>query len=291
MKKLPIIALAASALFLGACNDDDDNASTNNGNLEVNLTGLESLGNDYVYEGWLIVNGEPVSTGTFTSVQFPQSFEVNAATLSAASKFVLSIEPAVDNDPAPAATKILAGDFTSNTANVSTQEMLGDLNNAAGKYILATPTDNDPNNETSGIWFLDNSSGSAMAGLSLPELPAGWKYEGWVVMNGTPVSTGTFTAVDMADDNAATSPYKGTAGNGPAYPGEDFLMGSYAGINFPADLKGKTAVISVEPYPDNAAAPFALKPLAHTIGATATSGTVYNLGAGPLTEISGTVTR
>lgn len=89
-------------------------------NLTLNLTGLDELGSDFVYEGWIIVNGSPVSTGTFSSVTFPQSFTVGIDDLNAATKFVLSIEPAVDSDPTPSATKILAGDFTSNTATLGT---------------------------------------------------------------------------------------------------------------------------------------------------------------------------
>ena len=61
-------------LVLISCSED--NVATN-GNLTLDLDGLEELGSDFVYEGWLIVNGSPVSTGTFSSVTFPQSFTVN----------------------------------------------------------------------------------------------------------------------------------------------------------------------------------------------------------------------
>lgn len=289
MKKILNVAYVFLAtLFLVACSED--NVPTN-GNLTLNLDGLEELGANYVYEGWLIVNGNPVSTGTFSSVQFPQTFNVNLDDLNSATTFVLSIEPAVDPDPAPAATKLLAGDFSGSSANVTSTAIVGDFSNSWGKYILATPTDSDSSNESSGVWFLDNSSPPPTAGLSLPTLQDGWKYEGWVVLNGTPVSTGTFSSVSTADDNAATSPYKGTEGNGPAYPGEDYLIGSAAGVNFPTDLKGATVVISVEPSPDNSPAPFTLKPLAHVVPANAQDHTVINMGDGPVKIMSGTVTR
>lgn len=277
-------------ILLAACDNNNDDVPSV-GDLTIDFTGLEELGSDYVYEGWLIVNGNPVSTGTFASVSFPQSFEVGLDNLNSATKFVLSIEPAVDIDPAPAATKILAGDFSGNTARVSSSSIVGDFSNSWGKYILATPTDADDSNEASGVWFLDNSSGSAAVGLSLPTLTDGWKYEGWVVLNGTPVSTGTFTDPSSADDNAATSPYKGTTSNGPGFPGEDYLIGSAAGVNFPTDLKGATVVISVEPYPDNSALPFALKPLAHTIPNNASNHTAITMAEGPLSNLSGSVTR
>ncbi|PQJ73023.1 anti-sigma factor [Polaribacter butkevichii] len=296
MKKILNLAIAiAIATTFVACSDDDNNNNVpTTGSLTVDFTGLEELGADFVYEGWLIVNGSPVSTGTFTSVSFPQTYTVGIDDLEAATTFVLSIEPAGETGAAalaPAATKILAGDFSGNSASVTSTGIVGDFSNSWGKYILATPTDADTTNEASGVWFLDNTNEPAVAGLSLPTLPEGWKYEGWVVLNGTPVSTGTFTAVDAADDNAATSPYKGSVGNGPGYPGEDYVTGSAAGVDFPTDLKGKTVVISVEPSPDNSAAPFALKPLAHVVPADAENHTVISMGAGPLAVLSGSVIR
>ena len=290
MKQVIKLAIAFLVVIsLASCNNDNETDPI--GTLTLNLSGLEDLGSDYVYEGWIIVNGSPVSTGTFRSTIFPQTFNVDANQLNSATTFVLSIEPAVDPDPAPADTKLLAGDFSGNNASVSSSNLVGDFSNSSGKYILATPTDTDANNEESGIWFLDNSSGSAVAGLTLPTLPAGWKYEGWVVFNGTPISTGTFTSVSAADDNASTSPYKGTTGDGPGFPGEDYVMNAPSGLTFPTDLKGKTVVISVEPYPDNSTAPFTLKPLAHMIPANAANHTTLTMGVGPITDLSGTVSR
>ena len=287
-----VFAFAIATLFV-ACSDDNDTVATT-GNLTVDLTGLEELGSDFVYEGWLIVDGSPVSTGTFTSVSFPQTYVVGISDLQTATTFVLSIEPAGETGAAalePAATKILAGDFSGSSASVSSTGIVGDFSASWGKYILATPTDADDTNEASGVWFLDNSGAAAVAGLGLPTLTDGWKYEGWVVLNGTPVSTGTFLAVDAADDNAATSPYKGTLGNGPGFPGEDYVTGSAAGVDFPTDLKGATIVISVEPSPDNSELPFTLKPLAHVVPADAMDHTVISMEAGPLATLSGSVSR
>lgn len=294
MKKVLNLAFAFTiALFFVACNDEENPVATT-GSLTVDLTGLEQLGSDYVYEGWLIVDGNPVSTGTFTSVSFPQTYTVGINDLQKATTFVVSIEPAGETGAAalaPAKTKILAGDFSGNSASVTSKGIVADFDASWGKYILATPTDADDTNEASGVWFLDNSGAAPVAGLSLPTLTDGWKYEGWVVLNGTPVSTGTFSAVNVADDNAATSPYKGLVGNGPGYPGEDYLIGSAAGVNFPTDLKGATVVISVEPSPDNSPAPFTLKPLAHVVPADAINHTVISMGAGPIATLSGSVSR
>jgi len=285
------LSVLALGMLATSCSSDDDNNGPTTAGLTLNLQGLEALGDDFVYEGWIIVSGQPVSTGTFSSVDFPQTFQVDATQLAQATTFVLSIEPAVDPDPAPAATKILAGDFSGNNAAVTSNGIVGDFSSSTGKYILATPTDTDDMNEESGVWFLDNSSGSPVVGLDLPTLPEGWKYEGWAVMNGMPISTGTFTDPAMADDNAATSPFKGDANNGPNYPGEDYLQNAPAGLTFPTDLKGSTIVISVEPYPDNSPMPFTLKPLAHGVPANAANHTTINMGDGPVMSLSGTVIR
>ena len=288
IKKMFLAVLAFGMLATSCSNDDDNDASTE---LVLNLNGLEALGNDFVYEGWLIVNGTPVSTGTFSSVNFPQTFDVDEDDLASATTFVLSIEPSVDSDPAPASTKILAGDFTGNVAAVNSSGIVGDFSSASGTYILATPTDSDDMNEESGVWFLDNSSGSAVSGLVLPTLSDGWKYEGWAVIGGMPISTGTFLSVNDFDDNASTSMFKGNSGNGPAFPGEDYIQNAPNGLTFPTDLRGTTIVVSVEPVPDNSANPFTLKPLAHIVPANADVHTAITMGSGPVSSLSGTVTR
>jgi len=283
-------AILAIGILTTSCSSDDDNGPTTAA-LTLNLDGLEDLGSDFVYEGWIIVNGSPVSTGVLTNLSFPQTVSVDNSDLRDATAFVLSIEPVVDVDSAPAATKILAGDFTGDTANVNSLGIVGDFTASMGVYILATPTDADDTNEASGVWFLDNSSGSALAGLDLPTLTDGWKYEGWAVIGGTPVSTGTFTSIMDFDDNATTSLFKGDSGDGPPFPGEDFLQNAPAGMTFPTDLKSATIVISVEPSPDNSAGPFTLKPLAHVVPTDAMNHTAINMGTGPVSSISGSVTR
>lgn len=280
-------ALVIGLFILSGCQDQQ--VTTNS--FSVAITGLEDLGNDYVYEGWLIVDGSPVSTGVFTvnstGVLSQTSFEADISNLESATKFVLSIEPTVDSDPAPSAVKILGGDFSNNTATLSVGHgaALGDnFSTAAGSYILATPTDALSNNENSGVWWLVPGGTPA---LTLPTLPSGWRYEGWAVVNGMPLSTGTFTSVSGGD---AAALYSGTTA-GPAFPGEDFLNNAPAGVTFPLDLSGATIVVSVEPFPDNDSTPFLLKPLVATVPANAADHTSYNMVNNNSTNPVGTVTR
>lgn len=249
------------------------------GNLALNLSGLEDLGADYVYEGWVIVNGDPVSTGTFSidanGALSKSTFEVEQTNLDNATMFVLSIEPAQDSDPAPAATKVLSGAFAGGSATLNSG-IIGDFSNAAGSFFLRTPTDEtgtNNGNDEAGVWFGDPSGMPPSPTLVLPTLPDGWAYEGWVVGESGPLTTGTFTKVDAADDSA---PYSGTAG-GPPIPGEDFFNNAPNGESFPLDIRGRTVVISVEPVPDNSAAPFAIKPLLVAAGQE-TAPATYTLG-------------
>jgi Anti-sigma-K factor rskA, C-terminal len=281
--KLLNLVLFSSLLF-SACKDDDADdvdTSMDTSTLNLSFTGLEDLGNDATYEGWIIVDGNAVSTGTFDVNSNGQmsrnAFEINPSDLMGASTFILTIEPKPDTDPTPSKVHIVAGDFSGSSASLTIDHGAA-LNNtfstASGKYILATPTDDDTTNDESGIWFLDISSGTPAVGLNLPMLPDGWIYEGWAVINGTPVSTGTFTALDMADNSATFSGSK----SGPPFPGEDFLMNAPGMLSFPTDLKGGKAVISIEPVPDNSASPFTLKPLVGDIPTMATNRTNYDLG-------------
>lgn len=83
-------------------------------------------------------------------------------------------------------------------------------------------------------------------------------YEGWVVVDGQPVSTGRFSQADRADADgpgAAAGPL-----GAPPFPGQDFVSPVHG-------LSGGAAVISVEPEPDNSPAPFSLMSLSGPIGA------------------------
>jgi hypothetical protein len=227
--------------------------------LTLSFSGLEDLGPDYAYEGWVIVNGQPVTTGVFmvdgSGMMSQTEFEISSFDLAAATGFVLTIEPYPDSDPAPAETHYIGGDFSGDHASlsVSTPHAFGDdFTSAAGTYILNTPsTGSDDTDYHQGIWWLDPMGGFSPT-LVLPALPNGWEYEGWVVGPDGPITTGKFT--DVADfDSDAGGP---TAGPDPTppFPGQDYIMP-------PISLIGFAAVITVEPYPDNSTDPFTLKPL------------------------------
>ena len=284
-----IFGALALTFFATSCSSDDDNTTPlPTADLTLNLNGLEALGSDYVYEGWLIVNGNPRSTGTFTSVASPQTIAVNAVYLSSATTFVISIEPAVDTDPGPSNTKVLAGDFSGSSATLNTT-IVGNFSTASGAFFLRTPTDEtgtNNGNDENGVWF-GTPGAPPTPNFILPTLPTGWAYEGWVVGDFGPLSTGTFTIFNTVD-NAA--PFSETMQSGPPVPGEDFFLNAPNGETFPLDVRSRTVVISVEPVPDNSPAPFAMKPLVGVAG-TETAPTSYDFGQNLASLPTGTVTR
>lgn len=254
--------------------------------LTLDITGLEPLADGFYYEGWAMIDGEPVSTGRFNIVGMgglvgPEGAAIENSAfavdrdLSGASAIVITIERA--GVPGPSKTKVLAGSLMGEAAALSTSHELAlgnDFKGANGSFILATPTEEPANaNPLSGVWFLQFTDDGPSASLALPDLPEGWVYEGWVVMGGMPVTTGRFRDGTMADYDA---PFSGP-NPGPNYPGEDFLVNAPMGLTFPTDLSGATVVITIEPEPDDSPSPFALKPLVYELPSSAEHAVSYTL--------------
>lgn len=275
--------------------NNSNSGKLKNDELELNISGLEDLGPNARYEGWVIIDGSPVTTGVFSvngSGQMSQTvFEVPAPVgkLKTAAMFVLTIEPYPDMDPAPSDQHLVAGAFNGSEASLSIGHPAAlntDFSSAIGYFLLATPTTVSMMDELSGVWFMNNMSGIGLAGLSLPTLPVGWRYEGWAVISGKPLSTGTFMNGNMPD---ASTTFSGPGG--PPFPGEDFIMNAPAGLSFPTNLSGGTIVVSVEPYPDNSPAPFLLKPLVRGVPNPAAAHFTYGMSLNPGSFPTGTAVK
>jgi len=273
------LVLSTALSVVIACSDNDSDGL----NMVLEPRNMESLGDDFEYEGWIIVDDEAVSTGTFDinedgEVEASSSFRISDEDAEGATDFVLTIEPSPDPDPAPSNVHIIAGEIVGNVTEATTDHVSAfdsDFMSIAGTYMLTTPTNGNAT-PTQGIWYLDNSSGSPVASLTLPTLPDGWIYEGWIVTGDGPVSTGTFRTANMADSDGA-GPTAGTMPS-PNYPGQDF-------ITPPVDLVGLMAVISIEPVPDNSPSPFSIKPLTGVISQPE-SALEQNLGTLPSATVS-----
>lgn len=265
MYKLLMLVVFCGTI-MSSCSGDDDGATA--GIIKLDVIGMQALEANVEYEAWIVVEGENKSLGRFTDVSFPKQFRANTNDIANATQFKLSIEPGNDPNPEISNTVLLSGNFAGNGAQLDIRGTLGSFENASGIFMLKTPTDNNPNNEQSGIYWQrpDNR-----AGLQLPSLPEGWKYEGWVTVpipSGTVnLSTGTFSQPNGQDDFL---PYSRTDNAPPVFPGEDFLnlnLLSKSGVNTVPDLRGKEVFISIEPFPDNDGnVPFILQPLSGEAG-------------------------
>jgi len=127
MKKslIAISAIAMSLVLTVSCGSDDDGGAppVERADFKVDFIQLDPLEGDFIYEGWLIVDGSPVSTGTFDGTEDEYTFNTAKSDLDSATRFVVSIEPVPDTDPMPAATKILSGDFVGDRADITLNEI------------------------------------------------------------------------------------------------------------------------------------------------------------------------
>lgn len=287
LSKTIFIGLVASALLVGCEGTDggDDGDGGGSGSETMGLTlqpsALPNVGDNYQWEGWLATEEGPQTTGKFTQEDGKESytFEVDSSVANNAKKFILTLEPKPDDDPAPSDWKFLAGEVSENTAtaNFTTKpapgaNLGGYFDGVTGKYFLKAPSSSTEDDDTQGIWFIDNSGDEMAAGLSLPKLPSDgpWVYEGWVVKD-QPVTTGQFADPGARDADGA-GPTAGDDGDGPPFPGQDFVKED-GRMLASGDYK---AVISLEPN-DDVAAPFAVKPLVGSISADTQVGTVQTM--------------
>lgn len=155
------------------------------------------------------------------------------------------------------------------------------FSSSSGKFMLASPTDNNSLvNERSGLWFGDAVKNQPK--LLLPDLPKGWVYEGWVVIDGQSLTTGRFNKTNKPD---LFSGFSDTQGIAPSFPGEDFLRAPpvrvFPGLKFPLDLVGQSVMVTIEP--DNngtdpsGASPFAAVILKKDLSRLAEPGRLYDL--------------
>ena len=308
-KVLKVSLIAALGLFISCSSDNDDVITSKK--VTQSFLNLPDLGSGYVYEGWLIVGNEKISTGRFSHSESANyiSSSIDITKVNAATTYVLTIEPATETGAdltSPSGWIFSKGDFSGDNATPSTNDALfsgsSNLETATSQAFLKAPSVGTVGSDANGIWFINALPPSSGGFTNLPTLASGWIYEGWIVVNdssgnATPVSTGRFT-----DPNAADVSFFGASNNNefkgpngvPPFPGEDYIVdpnSRYPGVTFPIDLTNATVVISIEPTTNDAETPFGLKPFVQALSnqATATAFTVDNKYAGK--AISGSVTR
>ncbi|MFN0150287.1 MAG: hypothetical protein ACKVU1_06185 [bacterium] len=314
--------LLAALLTGAACGSNDttiapptDGRPTKRGEFALELTGLGDPSPSH-YEAWFVVGGQPRSGGKFRvnaagKVTDLAGREVTdgilrvnpADAINGATEFFISLEPGDDTSALPAPTRILGGAFSGASANLSVSHprALGvSYSTADGSYFLNTPTTETVKDFNRGIVFTlsDCAAGARDASATiaaLPELPAaGWSYEGWVTRptQGGVIaySTGRFSDLcDFDSDRAGQgagrfgSDENGDGlGDGLAFPAQDFVDSSGSIPPLVLDAGGFSAAVSLEPEPDNSAAPFFLTVLDAPIPAALSDVTLEPTGLAPI---------
>ena len=216
----------------------------------VQFDGLLSLpAGGSTYEAWtLLRNNQTASIGRFqidgagnvigADGSVTNSFSSSGVNLQEAVAVLVTIEPAGDTDEVPSLNQVLQGPIIDGvvTLTVPASPLLG---SATASYRIFTPTDGAGTNETSGAWAL---AADGSPGLVLPVTTATFDYEGFIEIDGTPVSMGRFRVTNQADSG---NPFSG-AEEAPAVPGEDLLENAPSSVTFPPDLSGARLIVSLE---------------------------------------------
>ena len=295
LQLLPIVAL----LIATGC-DSGGNSLPPNPKVQMTLDtdDLTPLVDGFSYKAWARVDGvywgtnafNVTETGQFTTAagQFTDKSFVMAVDITDADLVVISVEGKTGGGDAPSGTVVMAADVTGTTMTLSTSHpaALGaDFSSESGQFTIMTPSDSDPANEAHGVWFVTGSGDNISAGLTLPALPEGWAYEGWVITaNDGGFSTGKFVANDDQDLSAFYS-----HPDVPPFPGEDFLLNAPTGVTFPMDLSGHAVSITAEPFPDDTIVPYGITVMQGSIPAGVQGGSVHQLtgsGLGPSATIT-----
>ena len=219
-----------------------------------------------VYDVWVDTGSGPVRLGELDA---GGTLEIPADDVPDGATVLLSIE--ADAAAPTGESVVLAGEVAGGEATLTVDHpsALGvGLEEASGEYILATPTDGEDNNELSGVWW---TAVPRAQSLFLPELPDAWVYEGWLIVDGTALTMGTFRDPFAADDAA---PYSGPI-EAPPLVGEDLIVNAPEGLVFPLDLRGQEVTVTIEPADDADPGPSGFVFLAGAVPLDAVDHTTY----------------
>lgn len=293
-----IPALFGALLLIAGC-DSGDVTDVEAAKIQVrlDLENLAPLEDGFTYQAFARIGGQTFPTekfnvtenGSFVNAagQFIQNALTFDVDVSDASLIFVTIEEKRDASEEPSTTVVFAGDVSGSVAMLShshPQALGTSLDGQSGSFMLMSHVTGAQSTDVSGLWFVEGSKESPSAGLSLPTLPAGWRYEGWIEVGGTLISTGAFRANDAAD---SARPYSNS--DTPRFPGEDFQENAPDGVVFPLNPAGGTVYVSVEPFPDDTVNPYGFFVLSGAIPASPSAETVYPLSSG-LVAPTGTAT-
>jgi hypothetical protein len=270
MRALLAVTLIAALVLLHACGGGSAPA-TGSRTIALSFSNLEDLGDDHTYRAWLQDGPTYVPLGNFHisgGAAVPATLSVPEQQFRAAEAMVVSIETAGSSATQPSAQRVLAGEIQGSGADLSVADSraLGDPFTGVGaQYILETATTAAADDYQQGIYWcvpgdflgIDEPVVPDDPNLdtTMPQLPPGWAYEGWVVVDDVPVSTGRFTS-PLVPDSDGLGPAAGPLPGMP-FPGQEY-------IDPPLVITGGEVWLTVEPQPDYSPAPFPLRVLLDT---------------------------
>jgi hypothetical protein len=307
MKKIIVFLLTFLFFMIGCKQEQLLSPSERVSKIDLQIAGLNAPGDSAHYEAWLkwlnktntgdVEIFENLGTMTNDNGMYVISEDINQGYIQGGLSVVVSVETDTASQPGP--YRIIGADLQANYGffSIGSNEVLDfDFKIATGYYFLDTPSENPPSqNPNSGIWFakLDTTikavldslgnvidydttiaiiQGLDLQDLTLPEIPSGWNYEGWVIFGSDTLSTGIFrkpTGADLGSDYNGPRP-------GYAFPGGDFIRNAPAGLTFPTDLSGREVLITLTPgYPSKANKPFSLTVFRTTVPANAQAMKTY----------------
>ena len=232
--------------------------------LQLSFTGMPALANGFYYEGWVVVDGEPWSTGRFNvaadgSLVTPEGNPVKGGVYQAdidmteAAAVAITLHPPGD-DRGPNAQHIVGGAVEALAAKLTLDDSLGigaNLRESTGTYSLT-------------------GERSATLTFATPGMHPGFAYEAWVVKDGVLTSLGTFGGkpVDVA-----------AGGHVHVHQQTDHTLKTHELVVDGADLRGSRVVLTLEPIPDDAPEPFGITVLDGDVVASAEVGVGYDIPA------------
>lgn len=253
MKNILLILFGITIICLTGCDYFDNSDTLDSSAIEFSISGLPAIPDSMTFVTWfanedasqavpVILFSGDAENGTLT-----YNSEKPLRMIQTAQLFWVTIErkSLLDTLPptAPAnSRKILGGRFVNGGCNLGVGENVYNFDISSAVYNLLTPTDSLNANPLSGIWFVDSLDQVIAPGLNLPELFGGWRYEGWVEVNGILISTGRFSSSRGTDQ----ANLYGSARPPLPFPGEDFITNPPAGVTFPINLSGAKVYITLE---------------------------------------------
>lgn len=304
-------ALALVGLLAAGCGGDGGNGPTpeqpfNILHLDFYVSAI--LPEGMVYELWVThpnstlvaATGTPQSLSRFTlqlgsgidslAMVDAAGHEIAGNTLSDLSidfrdfdSLMITIEPDPDASSSPSSTIYFRGAIPNlPTSRIGRFEFpashLKSLPDGQSLFTFTSPTDDDPDNPLSGVWFMNPVEQPGLQGLD--PLPTGWVYEAWAIHQGYCLSTGRFIDPEVHD---SSSVHCGPLAV-PEVPGEDFLVvPPVPGPSFPLTFEPNDSVmVTVEPSPDtDRDNPFPLIILTSPSGMVPAAGQVFLMDSHP----------